>query len=151
MTIINAQSAEPLLRRHRKMDIDPPAALPPVNTAICVLDDDPSMLRAIDRLLSSVGLETRLFSDPVQFLTYARCHAVAVAVIDIWMPGISGLQVKEELQAVSPRSRVIIITANDDDAMRNRVMQGGTVALFIKPFDNEEFLASVYQAMASAT
>ena len=133
------------------MSIDPPAVLPPFTTTICVLDDDPSMLRAIDRLLSSVGLETQLFSDPLGFLSYARCHAVAVAVIDIWMPELNGLEVKKELQGVSPKTRIIIITANDDISVRNEAMRGGVIALFIKPFDDDEFLAAVYQAMASAT
>jgi len=109
------------------------------------------MLRAIDRLLSSAGLEAQLFSEPLGFLTYAKCHSVAVAIIDIWMPGVTGLQVKKELQGVSPKTRVIIITANDDDLVRNQATQGGTIALFIKPFDDDEFLAAVYQAMASAT
>jgi DNA-binding NarL/FixJ family response regulator len=76
---------------------------------------------------------------------------VAVAVIDIWMPGVSGLQVRKELQAISPKTRVIIVTANDDDSVRNQAMQGGTSALFIKPFDDNEFLGAVYQAMALAT
>ena len=131
------------------MEIEPSAVLPPVTT-ICVLDDDPAMLRAIDRLLSSAGLEAQLFSEPLGFLRYAKCHSVAVAVVDIWMPGISGLQVKKELQAISPNTRVIIITANEDDSVRNQAMEGGTSALFIKPFDDDEFLTAVYQAMASA-
>jgi FixJ family two-component response regulator len=130
------------------MEIEPSAVSPP---AICVLDDDPSMLRAIDRLLSSVGFEAQLFSDPLGFLTYAKGHPMAVAVIDIWMPGISGLQVKKELQAISPKTRVIIITANEDDAVRAQAMQGGTIALLIKPFDDDEFVDAVYQAMNSAT
>jgi len=109
------------------------------------------MLRAIDRLLSSAGLEAQLFSEPLGFLTYAKCHSVAVAVIDLWMPAVSGLQFKKELQAISPKTRVIIITANDDDSARNQAMQGGAIALFIKPFDDDEFLAAVYQAMAPAT
>jgi FixJ family two-component response regulator len=134
----------------RKMEIEPSAVLPPVTT-ICVLDDDSSMLRAIDRLLLSAGLEAQLFSDPLGFLTYAKSHSVAVAVIDIWMPGVSGLQVKRELQAISPKTRVVIITANEDDSVRNQAMQGGTIALFIKPFDDGEFLAAVHQAMVSAT
>ena len=133
------------------MDIDPSVGLPPVATTICVLDDDPSMLKAIDRLLLSAGLEAQLFNDPLGFLTYAKCHSVAVAVIDIWMPKVSGLQVKKELQAISPKTRVIIITANDDNSVRNQTMQGGTIALFIKPFDDDEFLAAVCQAMASQT
>lgn len=128
----------------QKMKIDPFAVLPPT---ICVLDDDPSMLKAIHRLLLSDGLEAQLFSDPLGFLAYAKCHSVAVAVIDIWMPGVSGLQVKKELQAISPKTRVIMITANADDLARNQAMQGGTIALFIKPFDDGEFLAAVHQAM----
>ena len=75
-----------------------------------------------------------MFNDPLGFLTYAKCHSVAVALIDIWMPAVSGLQVKKELQAISPKTRVIIITANDDDSARNQAMQDGTIALFIKPF-----------------
>ena len=133
------------------MDIDPSALLPPVTVTVCILDDDPSMLRAIDRLLSSVGVETQLFSEPLGFLSYARRHAVAVAVIDIWMPGVSGLEVKKELQAVSPKTRVIIITANDDDMARNEAIRSGAIAFFIKPFDDDDFLAAVYRAVASAT
>jgi len=133
------------------MDIALTDLLPPVSSAICVLDDDPPMLRAIDRLLSSVGLETQLFSDPHGFLTYVRSHFVPVAVIDLWLPGVRGLQVKKELQAISPKTRVIIITADDDASARNQAMVGGTVAVFIKPFNSDQFLAAVYQAMASAT
>jgi two-component system response regulator HydG len=133
------------------MDIEPSAILPPVAATICVLDDDPSMLRAIDRLLSSAGLEAQLFSDPPGFINYAKSHVVAVAVIDIWMPGLSGLQVKKELRAISPKTRIIIITANEDDSLRDQAMQGGTSALFIKPFDGDEFLTAVCQAIASAT
>ena len=109
------------------------------------------MLRALDRLLSSAGLEAQLFRDPLGFLTYAKYHPVAVAVIDIWMPGVSGLQVKKELQAISPKTRVIIITANEDDSVRNQAMEGATSALFIKPFDDDEFLTAVCQAMALGT
>ena len=60
------------------LDIDSTAALPPVIATICVLDDDPAMRRAIDRLLSSAGLEAQLFSDPLGFLSYAGRHSVAI-------------------------------------------------------------------------
>lgn len=133
-----------------EMDIDL-TNLPSVAAKICVLDDDPSMLRAIDRLLSSAGLEAQLFSEQHDFLSYARSNSVAVAVIDIWMPGISGLEVTRDLQAVSSQTRVIIITANDDDSVRNEVMQGGAIAFFVKPFDDDEFLAAVYQGIATAS
>ena len=87
---------------------------------------------------------------PRDFLWYAERHSVAVAVIDIWMPGVSGFEVKKDLQTVSPKTRVIIITANDDSA-RNEVIRGGAIAFSAKPFDDDEFLSTVYQAMAPPT
>ena len=107
------------------------------------------MLRALDRLLSSVGLHAQLFSEPLVFLSYVICNSVALAVIDIWMSNMSGLEVQKELQAVSPKTRVIISTANDHDSVRNAAIQAGAIAYFVKPFDDGAFLAAVHQAMAS--
>jgi FixJ family two-component response regulator len=131
------------------MDVNSSAVLPPVAGIICLVDDDPSMLRALDRLLSSVGLQAQLFSEPLVFLSYVICNSVALAVIDIWMSVISGLEVQKELQAVSPKTRVIIMTGNDDYSVRNAAIRAGAVAYFDKPFDDDAFLAAVHQAMAS--
>ena len=133
------------------MDFNSSAVMPSVAGAICVVDDDPSMLKALDRLLSSVGLQAQLFHEPLGFLSHASCHSVALAVIDIWMPGVSGLATQQKLQTVSPNTRVIIITANDDASVRNAAIQGGAIAFFAKPFDDEAFLAAVHQAMALET
>jgi FixJ family two-component response regulator len=133
------------------MDFNSSAVMPSVAGTICLVDDDPSMLKALDRLLSSVGLQAQLFHEPLGFLSYASCHPVALAVIDIWMPAMSGLATQQKLQAVSPNTRVIIITANDDASVRNAAIQGGAIAFFAKPFDDEIFLAAVHQAMALET
>ena len=131
------------------MDVNSSAVLPPVAGIICLVDDYPSMLRALDRLLSSVGLHAQLFSEPLVFLSYVICNSVALAVIDIWMSVMSGLEVQKELQAVSPKTRVIIMTGNDDDSVRNAAIQAGAIAYFVKPFDDDAFLTAVHQAMAS--
>jgi FixJ family two-component response regulator len=131
------------------MDVNSSAVLPPAAGRICLVDDDPSMLRALDRLLSSVGLQAQLFSEPLVFLSYVICNSVALAVIDIWMSVISGLEVQKELQAVSPKTRVIIMTGNDDYSVRNAAIRAGAVTYFDKPFDDDAFLAAVHQAMAS--
>jgi FixJ family two-component response regulator len=133
------------------MDFNPSSNLPSVAGTICLVDDDPWMLKALDRLLSSVGLQAQLFHEPLGFLSYASCHCVALAVLDIWMPDLSGLATQQRLQTVSPNTRVIIITANDDYSVRNAAIQGGAIAFFVKPFDDETFLAAGQQAMASAT
>jgi hypothetical protein len=64
-------------------DVNSSAVLSPAAGAICLVDDDPSMLRALDRLLPSVGLQAQLFSEPLRFLSYVICNSVALAVIDI--------------------------------------------------------------------
>ena len=107
------------------------------------------MLRALDRLLSSVGLQAQLFSEPLRFLSYVIRNSVALAVIDIWMSVMSGLEIQKKLQAVSPKTRVIIMTGNDDDSVRNAAIQAGAIAYFVKPFDDDAFLAAVHQAMDS--
>ena len=116
---------------------------------IYVIDDDLSMLKALDRLLSSVGLQAQLFSEPLAFLSYVTCNSVALAIIDIWMSGMSGLQVQKKLQVVLPKTRVIVITAADEESVRNAAIQAGAIAYFVKPFDDDAFLAAVHQTMAS--
>src|SRR5258708_36290728 len=117
-----------LNRRKIKMDVNLSAVLPPVTGIICLVDDDPSMLKALDRLLSSVGLQAQLFSEPLAFLTYVICNTVALAVLDIFMSGMSRLEVQKQLQAVSPKTRVIISTGNHDDLVRNAAIQAGAIA-----------------------
>ena len=147
-----ARCAGYFFERHiKEMDFNPPADSPSFAGTICLVDDDPSMLKALDRLLLSVGFQPQVFDDPLDFLSYASCHSVALAVLDIWMPGMSGLATQQKLETVSPHTRVIIITANDDYSVRNVAIQGGAIGFFVKPFDDEVFLAAVHQALAFET
>ncbi len=131
------------------MDVHLSAVLPPFAGIICIVDDNPSMLKALNRLLLSAGLQAKLFSEPLVFLAFVICNTVTLAVIDIFMPGMSGLEVQKKLQAISPKTRVIISTANDEDSVRNAAIQGGAIAYFIKPFDDDAFLAAVHKGLAS--
>ena len=125
------------------------SVLPRVDSKICLLDDDPSMLKALDRLLSSAGLQAQLFSEPLGFLSYVIRNSVPVAVIDIWLSkGMSGLDVQTKLQGVSPETRVIISTADNHDSVRDAAIKAGAIAYFVKPFDEDAFLATVHQALA---
>jgi FixJ family two-component response regulator len=131
------------------MDVHSSTFLPPAAGKICVIDDDQSMLKALDRLLSSAGLQAQLFSEPLRFLSYDSFNFVALAVLDIWMAEMSGLEVQTKLQAVSSKTRVIISTANDHDSVRNAAIQAVAVAYFVKPFDDDAFLAAVHQTITS--
>jgi FixJ family two-component response regulator len=117
---------------------------------ICLLDDEPTLLRALGRLLASEGLIAERFCDPTQFLEYARTHPVQLAVIDVRMPGRTGFEVMAELRTIAPDVRVIIMTGENDSAHRSAAFAGGACAFFLKPFDDEEFLRAVREALAPA-
>jgi FixJ family two-component response regulator len=118
---------------------------------ICLLDDDPSVLKGLGRLLSSADLHEETFSDPEQFLRYARIHRPAVALLDVCMPQMSGLEVQSRLRGISPSTRVIVFTGKDDPLVRSAALNAGASAFFIKPFDDEELLTAVRLALAAAT
>ena len=126
--------------------------MPNPNTdVICLLDDDPSVLKAVARLLSSAGWHVQQFSDPEKFLEYARIHRSPVAVIDVWMPLMNGLEVQSRLRQVSPSTRVIIFTGKDDPRVRSTALNAGASAFLTKPFDDEELLTAIRLALASVT
>jgi len=118
---------------------------------VCLVDDDLSVLKSMQYLLASDGLAVRAFNKPEDFLAHAAAHTVPVVVTDIWMERVTGLEILARMCALSPRPRVIVITARDDLAARATAMQIGPVAFFIKPFNDEEFLAAVHNALAQST
>jgi FixJ family two-component response regulator len=126
-------------------------ALKKSHTFVVLLDDDPSVLKSVGRLLSSVDLHAELFSDPEKFLRYVRTHRPAVALIDVCMPQMSGLEVQSQLRTISPSTRAIIFTGKEDPLVRSTALEAGASAFFTKPFDDEELLSCVRLALASTT
>jgi FixJ family two-component response regulator len=122
-----------------------------ITDVICLLDDDPSVLKAVARLLSSAGWQVQPFSDPEKFLEYAKIHRAPVAVIDVWMPLMNGLEVQSRLREISPSTRVIVFTGKDDPLVRCTALNAGASAFLTKPFDDEELLTAIRLALASAT
>jgi FixJ family two-component response regulator len=98
-------------------------------------------------LLASEGFKVRPFNKAEDFLEHASKNHVPVVVTDIWMDGVTGLEVLARLCAISPRTRVIVITAREDLAARATAMAIGPVAFFMKPFDDEKFIAAVRKAL----
>ena len=111
--------------------------------AVFLLDDDRSVLKATSRLLDSVGWQVNAFTDPNTFLEQAATHCPDLAIIDILMPEMSGLEVQIRLRRISPSTRVIVLTARDDPSVRRTAMNAGASAFFIKGVESGEFLAEV--------
>jgi len=118
-------------------------------SAVYLLDDDPSVLKATSRLLDSVGWKVEAFTDPIEFLERAATYCPELVVIDILMPEMNGLEVQTRLQRVSPSTRVIVLTARDDPSVRRMAMNAGASAFFIKGVESSEFLAGVKAAADS--
>src|SRR5260370_30983555 len=135
-------------RSAKKRNVNCSVVLGGVAATICVVDDDPSMLKALERLLLSAGLSARFFREPLGFLRYATSNPVRVALIDIWIPRMSGLELMKELRAISPATRVIVVTADDEDSVRSLAMQNAATAFFAKPFEADTFLYPTRQAIA---
>jgi FixJ family two-component response regulator len=117
--------------------------------AVSLLDDDPSVLKATSRLLDSVGWRVNAFTDPATFLEHAAAHCPDVAIIDILMPEMNGLEVQARLRRSSPSTRVIVLTARDDPSVRRMAMNAGASAFFIKGVESGEFLAGIKAATES--
>ena len=111
--------------------------------AVFLLDDDHSVLKATSRLLDSVGWHVNAFTNATTFLEQAAAHCPDLAIIDILMPEMSGLEVQTRLRRVSPSTRVIVLTARDDPSVRRMALNAGASAFFIKGVESGEFLAGV--------
>ena len=116
---------------------------------VCLVDDDPSVLKAAGRLLSSAGWKVEAFSDPHEFLRYAETNRPKVVVLDIVMPIMNGLEVQSRLRELSPSSRVVVLTSKDDPSVRSKAMGTVASAFFLKPVDDNAFLAGVESAFAA--
>jgi FixJ family two-component response regulator len=117
-------------------------------TAICLLDDDASVLKATNRMLSYAGYRVQSFNDPITFLTYAFGHQPCVAVLDVLMPAMNGLEVQRRLRHISPSTRVIILSSKDDPIVRATAMREGASDFFIKGIENKAFLAGIESALS---
>lgn len=118
---------------------------------VCLVDDDPSVLKSIGRLLASDGLAVRSFDRPKSFLAYTQANRVPLVVLDIWMEEMNGLEVQAQISALSPGTRIIIITGRDDPAAKLSALRLGVFAFFTKPFDGDKFLDAVRLALAMQT
>ena len=117
---------------------------------MCVVDDDPAVLKSLGRLLGAEGFEVVTFGSPADFIRHASDHPVPLVVVDFMMPGLSGLEVQESLRVLSPQTQLIMISATTDPEIDARFFAGGAVAIFHKPFDEDEFLDAVRRVLHRA-
>jgi two-component system, LuxR family, response regulator FixJ len=121
--------------------------MPAEPDSICILDDDASVRNSIVQLLDSDGLKALSFEDTEIFFAHARSNSVQLAVVDVWMPEMSGVQVQAWLRKESPDTKVIIMTGRETPAIRAAALASGAFGFLVKPFDDEAFICLVRQAL----
>jgi FixJ family two-component response regulator len=114
---------------------------------VFIIDDDLSMRRALTNLLQSVGLEVEAFGSASELLRNKLPEVASCLVLDIRLPGLSGLDLQTELAKANVRIPIIFITGHGDIPMTVRAMKGGAVDFLTKPFRDQDLLDAVVGAI----
>jgi FixJ family two-component response regulator len=122
--------------------------MPESGPPVLVIDDDPALRESVGRLLRSVGLDARLFASVPDFLKSDRPNGPTCLVLDIRLPGRSGLDFQRELAAADIQIPIIFITGHGDIPMSVQAMKGGAIEFLTKPFRDQDLLDAVETGLA---
>ena len=117
---------------------------------VLVVDDDPSMLGAVERLLRVRGFDTEVFSTVEGFLDRANLCGATCLVLDIHLNGMSGIDLRRQLTRSGIELPVIFITANDSEPTRKAAMEAGCVAYLPKPFPTKSLMDAIEAALGQS-
>jgi FixJ family two-component response regulator len=118
-----------------------------VPTMVFVVDDDPSVRDAIGRLLGTVGLRVKGFGSAREFLRGIRPEVPSCLVLDVRLPGISGIDFQRELSVANIRIPIVFISAHADVSMSVKAMKAGAIEFLTKPFHDQDLLDAVQLAL----
>ena len=116
---------------------------------ISIVDDDDSLRNSLDNLIRSVGFRAQGFSSAEAFLNSNQLHDTACLILDVRMPGMSGLDLQRQLVATHCRIPITFITSQEDDNARTRALEAGAVDFLYKPFREEALLNAIHTALKS--
>jgi FixJ family two-component response regulator len=122
--------------------------MPEANARVLIIDDDPEFRDSVGRLLRSVGLETQQFSSVSDFLKADPSDGPTCLVLDVRLPGRSGLELQRELAAAHRQLPIIFITAHGDIPMTVQAMKGGAIEFLTKPFRDQDLLDAIEAGLA---
>jgi FixJ family two-component response regulator len=126
-----------------------PAEAEEADAIVLVIDDDSSMREALDGLLRSVGLRVKIFASAAELMRTTLPSAPSCLVLDIRLPGVSGLDFQVELAAAGIHIPIIFMTGHGDIPMSVQAMKAGAVDFLTKPFRHQEMLDAVGRALAT--
>ena len=115
---------------------------------ISIVDDDESVRDALESLLKSVGYRSETFASAQEFLRLGRHEDSRCLILDVRMPGLSGLELQRQLVSSGSSIPIVFITAHGDEAARAQALGAGALAFLRKPFTEEALLKAVDDALA---
>ena len=119
----------------------------PEEPIVFAVDDDPCMREALLRLFRSIGMRAQAFASAQEFLTFKRPDAPTCLVLDVRLPGLSGLDLQRELAAADCTIPIVFITGHGDIPMSVEAMKGGAVEFLTKPFRDQALLDAIHKAI----
>ena len=117
------------------------------NPPVCVIDDESSVRESLSSLLRSAGLRVQTFASAQEFLSSPPQETPSCLVLDVRLPGMSGLDLQQELGSADTQIPIIFMTGYGDIPMSVRAMKAGAVEFLTKPFRDEDLLNAVDQAI----
>lgn len=114
---------------------------------VYVVDDDISVREALGSLIRSAGMRVKAFASAQEFLTERRADAPSCLVLDVRLPGLSGLDLQERMAEVNIEIPIIFITGHGDVPTSVRAMKAGAVEFLMKPFDDDDLLEAIEQSI----
>jgi FixJ family two-component response regulator len=124
------------------------SGMPDANPTVVIVDDDPEFRDSVGRLLRSVGLQSQQFSSVSDFFNAPPPDGPTCLVLDIRMPGRSGLELQRDLAATNRQVPIIFITAHGDVPMTVQAMKAGAIEFLTKPFRDQDLLEAVQAGLA---
>ena len=122
----------------------------PEKAIVFIVDDDDRMRAATQRLLKTVGLQSEAFATPRDFLRHKLPDVASCLVLDVRLPGMSGLELQHKLNEAGTQIPIIFITSHGDIPMTVTAMKSGAVEFLTKPFRDQDLLDAIQQALERA-
>lgn len=120
------------------------------DSIVYVVDDDAAVRESLDSLIRSAGLRVETFSSADEFLNHSLPNCAACLVLDVRMPGRNGLELQQQLTVAGRKLPIIFITGHGDIPMSVRAMKAGAVEFLTKPFNDDDLLTAIHQALERA-
>lgn len=114
---------------------------------IAIIDDDQSVRRSLKRLIASFGLRVEAFGSAEEFVQSGHLHDTVCLVLDVRLPGMSGVEFQHRLGGDGPRIPIVFITAHGDEATREQALEDGALDFLFKPVDQNALLNAIRSAL----